>query len=273
MTNAVSAVWHSSQLLIALLWNARSRLWALVLRDLRSQYAGSSLGVYWALLRPLLQIAAYYFAFGIVLEARLGKEQGGADYAVYLLSGLIPWMCFREGVSKGSHSLVADAALIKKVRVPFELLTAKAVLAPALAYLPFIVLVWALTAASVEFASLTFLLPWMVLQIFFTFYLVHCMALLTAVMRDIGETCNVVVGMLIFFSPVLFPMSRVPDGFKLLMYINPMTPIVEGYHSIVLAGQLPSAGDVLAGFVWLAVMAGIATALHERARENLADWL
>ncbi|MCP5305441.1 MAG: ABC transporter permease [Chromatiaceae bacterium] len=250
----------------------RSRLVVLLVRDLRAQYAGSAIGVGWNLLRPFLQISAYYFAFGIVLGMRHGGDVN-ASYPHYLLSGLVPWLCFIEGANRGTNSLVSAATLIKKTRLPLELLTAKAVLAPLVTYGPFVILLWAFNAAWIDPASLLPLLLWLVAQVLFTFYLAHSLAILTSVVRDIGHVFNVLLGMLIFLAPVLYSMVDVPERFRALMFINPMTPFVVGYHSLVLHGELPQYAFVLTVLIWLAVAAAFAAFLHRRARGILVDWL
>lgn len=259
--------------LLAPLWAMRSRLRGLLLRDLRAQYAGSAIGAGWNILRPLLQVAAYYFAFGVVLGARQGHASTDAAYPVYLLTGLVPWLCFTEGATRGVNSLVGGAALIKKVRLPFEVLTAKAVLVPVLTYGPFVVLFWLLNAALDAPHSLLYLIAWLSLQVLLTLYLAHAMAILTVVIRDIGQAFNVLVGMMIFVSPVLYEISRVPAGFRLVMYLNPMTPFVEGYHRIVLQGLAPHLVDLIAVCAWTIAAAALAALLHRRAQDSLVDWL
>ena len=259
--------------LLGPLWQDRDRLGRLLARDLQARYAGSALGAGWNVLRPLLQIGAYYFAFGVVLDARLGREAADSGYPVYLLSGLIPWFCFLEGVTSGSNSLVASGALIKKVRLPIEILTAKTVLAPAVTYGPFIALLWALVAGMDAPWLLPVLAAWLAAQVLFTFFLVHALAILTAVVRDIGQAFNTVIGMTLFISPVLLPVSMVPASFRPVLYINPMTPFVEGYHRMILEGALPERSDAVIALLWVAVAAAAAALLHRRARSSLVDWL
>jgi lipopolysaccharide transport system permease protein len=256
------------------LWSSSGRLFALLARDLKARYAGSAIGSGWNLLRPLLQVGAYYFAFGIVLAARQGREIGDSEYPLYLLSGLVPWLCYLESATKGSGSLVRGAGLIKKVRLPLEVLTAKEVLAPAVTYGPFVLLLWLLSgAAAVSPASVLVLVPWFAAQVMFTWYLVHAVAILTAVLRDIGQAFNVLVAMTIFVSPVLFPFELVPPAFQPILYANPMTPFVEGYHRLVLSGSLPHANDALLAGAWLTAAWLLARVLHGRAHGRLVDWL
>jgi len=194
----------ASFMLLDEIWRRRGVLSGLLSRDFKVRYAGTALGTLWSVLRPLLILGAYYFAFGIVLGARTGGE-GDAGYAVYLLSGLIPWFAFIEAATIGSKSLTSGMGLVRKVRLPFEMLTFKAVFQPAMVYAPFILLLWIFVSGMNTAWHVFYLVFWFLLQVLLTYYLVHTIAILTAVMRDIGEIFNVVVGRLIFISPVLFP--------------------------------------------------------------------
>lgn len=258
-------------LLLPKLWPYRRTFHRLLLRDFRARYAGTTLGVAWNLLRPLLILGLYYFAFGIVLGDKMGYGED-IPYVLYLLSGIIPWFCFIEGASKGSNALVSGAGLIQRVRLPVELLTFKTVLQPAIVYFFLVLLLWLFVSGTRAPLQVFYLFLWIALQLLFTFYLVHAVAIVTLVYRDFGEIFNVVAGRLIFLSPVLFPVARVPEEFRALMYLNPMTPFVNGYHRLILDGAMPALSDQVLVFAWLVVIGFFAVLLQQRAGNDLVDW-
>jgi lipopolysaccharide transport system permease protein len=257
-------------------WRSRRLLGSLVLRQLKASYAGSVGGWAWVVLRPLMTVIAYYFVFDLVLAVRLNVEEAGtATYALYLISGMIPWLAFSDGVVQGTNSLVGDANLLKKTRFPAELIPARAVLGGAVAILPFTYLVGIISLAMGSGGALgmLLLLPWLGLQILLSYHIALVLSLLTAALRDIGQIVQTFFPMLIFFSPILFPPDRVPDALRSVLWLNPFTPLVNGYHSLLLQGTLPSGADLAVLFGWWLLLVIVSRKLLLRAREQLVDWL
>jgi ABC-type polysaccharide/polyol phosphate export permease len=258
------------------LWRSRRLLVGMLARELRRSYIGSAAGWFWLVFRPLVTAAAYFFVFDTIFAVRFDRHLIGTEnYAVYLLSGLLPWLAFVDGVVQGGQSLVRNGGLIKKTRFPLELIPAEVVLGGAVRNLPFVLLL-ALGHAAMGFASwlgLLYLLPWMVLQMALTYYLGLVAAVLTAALRDIGHLLQSSFGLLIFLAPILYPLQRVPAEFSALLWINPATPLVKGYHTIVLQGQFPDPVDIAVLGAWLVSGMLAARVLLRRSGEQLADWL
>lgn len=258
------------------LWTSRRLLWGLVLRQLQSGFAGSAGGWAWVVLRPLFTVTAYYFVFALVMAVRLDVEAAGTgQYALYLLAGLIPWLAFADGLVQGSQSLVQDAGLLKKTRFPVEVVPARTVVAAALGILPFVLLVGVagLGLARGNLMGMALLGAWMGIQVLLTYQLALALAVLTAALRDVGQLVQAVVPMLIFFSPVLYPPDRVPAVLKSVLWLNPFTPLANGYHSLALQGRLPSGADLVVLVIWTTVAALFARLLLLRSSEQLVDWL
>jgi lipopolysaccharide transport system permease protein len=106
-----------------------------------------------------------------------------------------------------------------------------------------------------------------------TYYLGLVAAVLTAALRDIGYLLQSSFGLLIFLAPILYPLQRVPAEFSALLWINPATPLVKGYHTIVLQGQFPDPVDIAVLGAWLVSGMLAARVLLRRSGEQLADWL
>ena len=258
------------------LWQGRHLLWNLVLRQLRSNYAGTAGGGWWLLVRPVLMVLAYYFVFDRVLAVRLNLDVAGTEtYALYLLSGLIPWLAWSDGVVQGSASLVHSADLLRKTRLPVELIPARSVLASAVAFLP-VTLVVALAGMWLGESgpqALLWLPAWALIQVAMAYFLALSLAVLTAALRDIGNLVQTLFGMLIFFAPILFPLERVPEAMRPLLWLNPFTALANGYHAILLRGQVPAWPDLLGALAWLLLLMTAASVLLRRSREQLVDWL
>lgn len=256
------------------LWSSRRLLWELVRRELRGRVVGSVGGWVWLLARPLLAALAYFFVFDLVFQVRLGVETAGPGFGVFLLAGLLPWMAFTEGVSAGTTSLLESANLLRKTALPVELFPARAVLAVALLYAPVVWLYGLALMASRGGLDWALLLPlWILLQLAMTYCLALCLALLAAALRDVVQLVGLVTTVWMFLSPVLFPLERVPAGLATLLWLNPGTPLVLGYHALILDGRLPQPSVWFGALGWTLLPGLLAALLLRRVREQVVDWL
>jgi lipopolysaccharide transport system permease protein len=257
------------------IWHTRHLLWYLVWRDLRQRYIGSAGGLLWALLQPLLTAAAYLFLFDVVFAVRLGDSNGTRHFGVYLLAGLIPWLALNEGVMRGMTSLVDAGGLLRKTALPLELFPAQAALASALLYLPIVALYAAALAVARGRLDLSLLLLplWFLMQLSITFLLALVLAILAAALRDVMQVVGFLTTIWIFISPVFYPLDRVPQAFRAVVWLNPGTPLVIGYHAIILKGESPGVLAVGLLLAWITVLYLIGGALLRRSREHVVDWL
>jgi lipopolysaccharide transport system permease protein len=254
----------------------RHLLIGLVARSLKAAYTGSVGGVFWVYLRPLLVILAYYFVFDQVLSIRLNIETGGAEsYALYLLSGLLPWLVFSDAVVEGASCLVRESELIKKTRFPVVIIPARTVLTAAIKTLPLLLIIWwvSITVADGALYALPLLVLWVGLQILFSYYIAILLAILSAALRDVSLLVESIFPLLLFFSPVLYPMERVPQQYQWALNLNPFTPLAEGFHNILLEGVAPALSDTLLLIGWIVLTLSVARLLLRRSHESLVDWL
>jgi ABC-type polysaccharide/polyol phosphate export permease len=263
-------------LLIDDLLRFRHLLAGLVGRNLKAVYTGSVGGALWVYLKPLIVILAYYFVFDQVLSIRLNLDTGGtSSYALYLLSGLLPWLVFSDAVMEGASCLVREAELIKKTRFPIVIIPARTILTSAIKIFPLllIILIASIAIAEGSLYALPMLGVWIGLQMLLTYYLVIMLSILSAALRDIGLLVESVFPMLLFFSPVLYPIENVPDIYHWALSLNPYTPLAEGYHGILLRGELPSIADITLLLGWIVLSLLICSVLIRRSRETIVDWL
>ncbi|MES9992469.1 MAG: ABC transporter permease [Candidatus Thiodiazotropha sp.] len=265
-----------SLLLIDELLRFRHLLAGLVGRSLKSIYTGSMIGAAWVYFKPLIIIFAYYFVFDQVLSIRLDLESSGtSSYSLYLLSGLLPWLVFSDAVIEGASCLVREAELLKKTRFPIVLIPAKAVVTAAVKIFPLLFIIWVVSMITAEgkLQGVLLLAIWMGVQIQLTYYIAISLSIMSAALRDIGLFIESVFPMLLFFSPVLYPLDKVPAEFQWLLWLNPFTPIAEGYHAILLRGEMPPLVELLVVGGWILVVLSISHLLLRRSKEYIVDWL
>lgn len=259
---------------LAEIWRLRALLRMMTAREILARFKGTTLGLVWLYVQPLLTVVTYYLVFDIVFKARLGEGAPTSALGVYLVVGMVPWMAFADAVSRAMASLVEAGNLLQKNALAPVLFPARAVAASAVTYLP-LLLALAAIAASVNGLSLPlFCLPVLfALQLLLAFLLGYALAILSAAMRDVLQLAGFLLSLGVFASPVLFTVSMIPAGFGWLVWLNPMSPAILGYQAVMLAGQMPAVETWVALAAWLAGLALLLDRLISRSGEHLVDWL
>jgi ABC-type polysaccharide/polyol phosphate export permease len=244
-----------------------------VVADLRRRYAGSVLGGLWALLSPLLEVAAYGLIFGWILGAARGP---GMPYAILIASGLFPWMWLREAV-EGCSTVLVDNRWVRRSKVPSEFLVARLVLVSSPRALVGLVVVFGYAAISGPGASFgTWALPLIAfgLQGLALYGLGLVIAPLTTLFPDLRPTLVSCLTLLTFASPVLYPESMIQGPLSVALLWNPFTHALRLYRSPIEPLPWPSAlfsTAVGAGSVLLSLSAGafVQARLRFKARDVL----
>ena len=243
-------------------------------RELASRYAGSSMGMLWAYLQPILTVAAYFLVFDVVFAMRMGDNAPASRVGTYLVVGALPWLAFCESVSRGASSLVEAGSLLQKNALPPVLFVARSVLAGWVVFVP---LMAALTLVYMPISGLRWALLaiplLLLLQGLLALLLAHVLAILTAAVRDTSQVLNFMLSVGIYLSPILFPLSLFPVAWRWVLYANPMTALVLGYQSVLLQGRWPAMELWLVAITWLLVLALLLNVLVRRSRDELVDWL
>ncbi|MXX60117.1 MAG: ABC transporter permease [Holophagales bacterium] len=242
----------------------------LVVRNVRSRYAGSALGLAWSVLNPLWQLLLFTFVFFRVLELSLDGEQT-QNFAVFLFCGLLPWMAVHEGVSRSASALTDNADLVKKMRLPGELLVASlvigALLNASIGAVAFVVVLAAIGELSV--ASLPLMLVAVPLQAALTFGLGLGLAAANAYFRDTAQAAGLVLNAWFFVTPIFYSVHGVPAQYLRFLEWNPLTGLVYLYRAAFLGGGIPvSLTPLLAATIAAVVFGG---AVFARLKHGLAD--
>lgn len=256
------------------LWRGRALLWVLTRRELAARHTGTAAGVLWPYLQPLLTVAAYYLVFDVVFSMRLGEGAPARAVGTFLVVGALPWMAFCDAVARGMNSLIEAGGLLQKNPLPPVLFTARAVLASALIYGPLLLLVALVYAPLHSFnTALLGLGALLLLQLLLCLLLGYLLAVLAAALRDTVQLVNFLLSVGIYLSPILFPLSLFPENWRWVLWLNPMTALVQGYQQILLQGAWPPASVWYVTLAWLAVTAVLLNVAVKRSRDQLVDWL
>lgn len=256
------------------LWRGRDLVWVLTRREVAARHSGTALGIVWPYLQPLLTVAAYYLVFDVVFGMRLGDHAPTRAVGAFLVVGALPWMAFCDAVARGMGSLIDAGSLLHKNPLPPVLFTARAVLASAVIYGPLLLLValayFPLHGMRPAVVALPVL---MVLQLALCLVLSYVLAILAAALRDVAQFVGFLLAVGIYLSPILFPMTLFPERWRWVLWLNPMTALVQGYQQVLLQGAWPGLTVWCVAAAWIAGLAVILNVLVARSRDQLVDWL
>lgn len=224
------------------LWTHRRLLYSFVLRDLRHRYLGSSIGFFWTVITPLLELVTYTFVFHAIIGIQFGGEtQGWSDYALFLFCGMVTWMSFSDGLSRCSSVIVEHGQLVKKVNFPMVVLPGHVI---ASGMLNQIIRLGVLLAAAVVIGqglSWTLLLvPFIVVaQAMMTLGAGLLLACAGVYFRDTAHWINAILLMWMFITPIFYPAEALAETFNLILQLNPMSHVVGVYRELILNQTLP----------------------------------
>jgi len=233
-------------------------------RDLRARYKGSALGFAWNFLNPLLQLVVFWILFGVLLQSRPLTATGEKPFPIFLFVGLLPWTFFATSLSGGAASIVANGSIVKKVRLPVQLLPAASVLSALGNYLLSLLILFAVLAlvGPRHPEGLLYLPVLIAVELLLALGFAYLLAALNVFFRDVEHILGIALLAWYFLTPILFPIAIVADRPReqALLYLNPMTSLIVGYQRALLDG-LPPEWETLAyttAFAAAAFVAGFA---------------
>lgn len=256
------------------LWHLRLLLLAMVRRELAARTAGSAGGLAWLWLPPLAVVAAYFLVFDVVFGMRLGAGAPTARVGTYLVVGMLAWSAFADSIQRGMTSLLDASGMLQKNPLPPGLFPARAVLASVVVFTPLMLLLVPAYAGAHGFKSgVVAIFPLLILQSLLSFLMAYLLAILAAALRDVVQVVGLALSLGVFLSPILFPLTMFPDGWRWLLWLNPMTAPVLGYQSALLRGAWPPASIWLGLSTWIVLTAALLSLVLVRSRDQLVDWL
>jgi len=219
------AVWHYRELLFFLVW-----------RDVKVRYKQTALGVLWILLQPVLSTVVFTLLFGILLNV----PSDGAPYAVFALAGLLPWNYFAGSLTRSSQSLVGSANLITKVYFPRLIIPISGVASGLVDFgVAFLVLAGLMVGYRiVPTAALIYLPGFLLLAMVTALGFGLWLSALNVRYRDINYLVPFLTQIWMYVTPVIYGSSLVPERFRWLLGLNPMTGVVEGFRWALLGNYL-----------------------------------
>lgn len=237
-------------------------LWQLLRHDLRERYAGTVLGVFWLLAQPLFMLLVYALVFGEILQLRLGTSTDSAQFAAWLFAGLSVFNALAEVLTRAPSILTERRELLLNSPLPPVLLPLLPVGSSLVLELLSVglLLLWLCTSGQCQPLAVLFYPPFLLLRILFSLAFAYALAVLGVFLRDLRQMMPPLLTVLLLVSPIVYPLSAVPEQFHAWFDWNPLAQLVLGYRAALLEGSflwqpfvglLLLATVLLAGALWL----------------------
>jgi lipopolysaccharide transport system permease protein len=251
------------------LFSYRELLYFLVVREVKAKYKQTVLGVSWAILQPLVLMMVFTIVFSFF--TRLPSD--GVPYPIFSYCALLPWTFFAGVLGRGTAGLVANAALVKKVYFPREIIPLAVALSALVDLLVggllFLGFFWYFQIPLT--VSAAYVLPVFLVQFVLVLGLVLFLSPLHVFYRDVGHVTPLLLQVWMFATPIIYPLSVVPERLRPLYALNPMAGVIDGYRRALLHGQPPDALAFGIGALAATVIFAVGLAFFKRVEFRLAD--
>lgn len=257
------------------LWSYREFIRSSIRNELHSRFARSRLGGLWMIINPLAQAAIYAIVLSSVISARLPGSEGKYAYALYLLSGFLGWTLFAEIVTRCLTLFIDNGTLIKKVSFPRITLPAIAVgsaLLNNLFLLIAVLLVFTLLGHDLT-ASMLFVVPLTACVVAFAVGIGLILGVMNVFVRDLGQVVPIVLQIGFWLTPVVYPISIVPEAFRKIIAHNPMYHVVSGYQDALALSVEPRMGSLVGLTLASLALLALGLFMFRRAAPEVADHL
>lgn len=223
------------------LYQYRELLKTSIKKDIGGKYKKSFLGILWSFINPLLQITVYAIIFPIIMKNNL------ENYTVFMVCGLIPWTYFANVINRGSFSIIENGNIIKKVYFPREILPISIVTSETITFvISSIIILGFVLGYGMGLSVYILFYPLLLLtQYIMSIGLAFIVSSITVYFRDLQHFISVFLQLLFYGTPVVYSLQTIPEEFRWILKLNPMTYIIEGYRDIFYYQQMPDIKQIL----------------------------
>jgi lipopolysaccharide transport system permease protein len=258
------------------LFRYRDMIWQLTKRDVIGRYKGSMFGLTWSFFNPLIMLTIYTIVFSTIFQARWSEgTESKTEFALVLFIGMIIHGVIAETLARAPSLITENVAYVKKIVFPLEVLP-WVMMGATMFHTAVSVLVWVLFYLLVyHFLHWTILfLPLILVPlVLFSMGLSWFFSAIGVYLRDIRQLTAVFTTILMFLSPVFYPVSRLSEPYRSLMYLNPMTYFIEESRSVMMWGNSPDPVSFLVALIVGMLFAWLGFIWFDKTRKGFADVL
>jgi len=231
----------------------RELLLTIAAREIKVRYKQSILGIFWSILQPLSMM----IIFTIVFSRFIKVPSDGIPYPLFFYTALLPWTFFATALSFAIPSLVSNSNLLSKIYFPREVFPIASILAATVDFCIAALIFLAILAfyKVVPNMNALYIIPILSIQVLLTLAVSLFASAVNVYYRDVKYALPFFIQLWMYLSPVIYPVSAVPDEFKSIYMLNPMAPIINGYRQTLLIGTAPDFYHLaIAAFVTLTML-------------------
>lgn len=261
------------------LFQSRHLIWKLAKNDFKKRYAGSYLGIVWALVQPVITVLMYWLVFDVIMSGAGMAMRGGTEipFVLFLTSGLVPWFYFNEAWTNGTLAMLEYNYLVKKVVFKISILPIIKVIGATFTHVFFVCVMLVIAACYGYYPSIYMLqIPY---YSFCTFVLVLALSYTTCAlvvfMRDISQIINIVLQIGMWATPIMWDFGAISPTWAKLLKLNPMVYIVNGYRDAVYGHSWFFEDFFSTMYFWIitVVLFGLGAVVFKKLKVHFADVL
>lgn len=261
------------------LYQNRHLIWKLAKNDFKKRYAGSYLGMVWAMIQPVITVVMYWLVFDVIMNGAGMAMRGGTEipFVLFLTSGLVPWFYFNEAWTNGTMALLEYNYLVKKVVFKISILPIIKVIGATFIHAFFVCILLVIAACYGYFPNLY------TLQIFYysfcTFAFVLALSYTTCAlvvfMRDISQIISILLQIGMWATPIMWDFGAISPGWAKLLKLNPMVYIVNGYRDAIYGHAWFFEDFFSTMYFWIitVVLLGVGAVVFKKLKVHFADVL
>ena len=260
------------------LWRNRQLIVQMTKRDVVGRYKGSVMGLAWSFFNPVFMLVVYTFVFSEIFKSRwggVGANDSKTQFAVVLFVGMIVLGLFSEVVNRAPSLIMSNVNYVKKVIFPLEILpiiAMGAALFHSLISLSVLLAAFALFNGYLQWTAV--FIPLVLLPlVMITLGLAWALAAIGVFLRDVGQTIGIITTVLMFLSPIFYPITAVPERFQAYIMANPLTFIIEQSREVLVSGHTPEWQGLGIYTLGATLIAWTGFALFQKIRKGFADVL
>ncbi len=256
------------------IWKSRHLLWSLTRDDFRQRYVKNVLGVAWAFIQPLLTILIFWFVFQVGFKT---KPVGDFPFVLWLISGMVPWFFFAEGLGTASHAVISRSYLVKKIVFRVSLLPLVQLLSAIFIHVFFLAFLFAMFLFYGFHPSLY----WLQIGYYMAALSILLLGLswitssLMVFLKDIGEVINVILQFGFWMTPIFWPIEIIPERYHFFLNLNPLAYIINGYRNSLIYHRWFWEESSMTLYFWAVTLfvLGAGAITFRRLRPHFADVL
>lgn len=252
------------------LYAYREMIISLVRKDLRGRYKGSVLGFLWTFINPLLQLIIYTVVFSVILRSGIDK------FYLFLFVALVPWIFFSSAITGGATSILSQQDMVKKVYFPRHVLPIAYVTSSFVNMLLCFCVIFAVLivdGTGLNLKAILYLPIIMLVEYVLALGIGMLSAALTVYFRDLEYILGIVTMAWMYLTPIMYDVSMVPEEFKFIFNLNPMTPIIVAYREVLYYKQIPEIFTLCHAAVLGVIILIIGSLVFSKLQRNFAEEL